>query len=196
LTASALAASAPDGSFTDNSRLTCLRCCNNFLCLRPFQVEVSLQAQEFLASLVSSSSSAHEGVRNEWALLLRNVAFAVHSCRPSGCQVQAQYIAAQVLPILLASSASCGEICLNATLALGTCLHTCKSSSNKVGMSCVFADESRAALLRIKETFPSNEPAYLVAIEALKLLKESWLACYGRLSVAVHATIFKYGSFA
>lgn len=173
LTATALAASAPDGTFTDNSRLTCLRCCNNFLCLRPFQVEVSLKAQEFLAPFVSSSSSAHDGVRNEWALLLRNVAFAVHSCCPSDGQAQAQYIATQVLPILLSSSASCVDVVLNATLALGTCLHTCKSTSNIVGMNSVFADQSKAALLRIKETFPSTEPAHLVAIEALKLFDES-----------------------
>ena len=168
LTAAALAASAPDGTFVDSTRLTCLRCCNNFLCLRPFQVEATLQSQEFLAPLVSSTSSVHEGVRSEWVLLLRNMAAAVHSCRPDGFEAQAHYIAAQALPILRSSS---GEVQWNAALALGTCLHTLKHSTTRTNESATFANDAKAVLLDIKSTLSSTDPLHLVALEALEFLQ-------------------------
>ena len=169
--AAALAANAPDGKFVDNSRLTCLRCCNNLLCLRPFQIEVALQPQEFLAPLISSAAFLHEGIRSEWSLLLRNVAASLNSCRPSGFETQAQYIAVLAIPILRASSASSGEVSWNAALALGTCLHMCKNSSKQVEVSPTIANDSKAVLSHVKATFDSTHPAHLVALEALELLQ-------------------------
>lgn len=135
------------------------------------QVEATLQTQELLAPLTPSADSANEGVRSEWVLLLRNMAAAVFSCRPSGCEAHAQYIAGLVLPVLRASSASSGEVAWNAALALGTCLHTCKASSKAVDMSSVLANDARAALLHVKATFAATDPAHMVALEALELLQ-------------------------
>ena len=171
LAVAARAASAPDGTFSDNSRLTCLRCLNNLLCLRTLQVEVALQTQEFLAPLAPSGASAHQGVLSEWILLLRNIAAVVYSCRLSGCEAHAQYIAGLVLPFLRASSASCGETAWNAALALGTCLHTCKNSSKTVDASPVLVTDSKAALLHVKAAFAANDPVHLIALEALELLQ-------------------------
>ncbi len=175
MAAVARAASAPDGTFVDNSRMTCLRCCNNFLCLRTFQVEVTLRTRELLAPLASSATCAHEGVRGEWALLLRNMAAAVHCCRPDGFEDQAHYIADLLLPMLHPSRAShcSGEVQWNATLALGTCLHILKPSSKGIGGGSALANEARAALLHLKTgSLPSDSsPISALAHEALQLLE-------------------------
>jgi hypothetical protein len=170
------AASASDGTFADNSRLTCLRSVNNFLCLRTFQIEAAFQAQEFLAHLVSSATSAHEGVFSEWVLLLRNMATAVHSCRPDGFEKHARYIAALLLPILHASQGAqrSSSVQLNGTLGLGTCLLILKTSPNRIECSAAFASEARAALLHVESgLLPSDSsPTGIIVREALQLLKD------------------------
>lgn len=175
MAAVARAASAPDGTFVDNSRMTCLRCCNNFLCLRTFQVEATLRTRELLAPLASSATCAHEGVRGEWALLLRNMAAAVHSCRPDGLEDHAYYIAALLLPMLHPSRGShcSGEVQWNAALALGTCLHILKTSSKGIGGGAALASEARAALLHLTTaSLPSDaSPIRALAREALQLLQ-------------------------
>jgi hypothetical protein len=170
------AASASDGTFADNSRLTCLRSVNNFLCLRTFQIEAAFQAQEFLAHLVSSATSAHEGVFSEWVLLLRNMATAVHCCRPNGFEQHAHYIAALLLPILHASQGPhlSSSVQWNGTLGLGTCLLILKTSPNRIKGSAVFASEARAALSHVESgLLPSDSsPTGIIVREALQLLKD------------------------
>jgi hypothetical protein len=171
LTAAVLAASAADGTFVDNSRVTCLRCCNNFLCLRPCQIEVALGTRDFLAPLISSAASAHEGIRREWSLLLRNIAACLHSCRPSGFETQASYIASLAIPILRASTASSEENSWNAVLCLGTCLHMCKNPPKEAEVSPTMANDSKEVLLHVKATFTSSHPVHLITLEALELLQ-------------------------
>ncbi len=185
------AASAPDGTFADNSRLTCLRCVNNFLCLRQFQFEAAFQAQEFLAPLVSSATSANEDIRSEWVLLLRNMASALHSCRPDGFEQHTHFIAASLLQILhapqgphLSSSVQC-----NGTLGLGTCLHILKSSPNGIKVVAAFAVEAKAALLHVESGCMASDslPTGIVAREALQLLNDIAAADPAAYAAAVQA---------
>ena len=182
------AACASDGTFADNSRLTCLRSVNNFLCLRTFQIEAAFQAQEFLAPLVSSATCANAGVRSEWVLLLRNMASALHSCRPDGFEQHTHYIAALLLQILHAPQgphlSSSNQ--LNGTLGLGTCLHILKTSLNGIEGSAAFAIEAsgaafaafaveaKAALSHVESGCMASDslPTGTVAREALQLLND------------------------
>ncbi len=119
--AAANVASASDGSFVDNSRLMSLRCCNNLLTLSGLHFQVATDAQSFLNAFKSSSSSSVEGIRNEWALFVRNVSAILFQSRSSAAEAHVLACANVAIDIIRSAPPTAGMAVWNAVLALGTC---------------------------------------------------------------------------
>jgi hypothetical protein len=98
-----------------------LRCCNNLLTLSGLQFQVATDAESFLSAFKSSASSSVEGIRNEWALFLRNLAAILFQTRSSGAQAHVLACATFALDIIRSSPPTAGMAVWNAALALGTC---------------------------------------------------------------------------
>ena len=114
-------ASASDGSFVDNSRLMSLRCCNNLLTLSALHFQVATDAESLLNAFKSSASSSAEGIRNEWALFLRNLAAILFQSCSSGAEAHVLACANFALDIIRSAPPTAGMAVWNAALALGTC---------------------------------------------------------------------------
>ena len=121
--ATANLAAASDASYVDNSRLMCLRCCNNLLCLPALHFEVAAEAESLLNAFKSSASSSVEGIRNEWAQLIRNVSAILWQSRSSGVEAQVLACANFAIDIMRSAPPTAGLMVWNAVLALGTCAH-------------------------------------------------------------------------
>ena len=119
--ATANVASAADGSYVDNSRLMCLRCCNNLLCLPALHFEVAQEAESLLNTFKSSAASSVEGIRNEWAAFVRNISAILWQTRSSGVEAQVVACADSAMHIIRSASPASGMMVWNAVLALGTC---------------------------------------------------------------------------
>jgi hypothetical protein len=98
-----------------------LRCCNNLLTLSGLHFQVATDAESFLSAFKSSASSSVEGIRNEWALFLRNLAAILFQSRSSGAEVYALACATFALDIIRCAPPTAGMAVWNAALALGTC---------------------------------------------------------------------------
>ena len=121
-------ACAHDGSFTDNGRLSSLRCCNDLLALRNelgklpgLHVQVAAGVEPLLNVFKSSAASPLDTIQNEWALFVRNVAAVLFCVQDPGTEVHVVACAGFALQIMRSAPPSASAMACNAVLALGTC---------------------------------------------------------------------------
>ena len=114
-------ASAPDGSFIDNSRLLSLRCCNNLMTLPGLHFQIAADVEPLLNAFKSSASSSMDGIRNEWALFLRNIVAIMFHTHYGGTEAHVLACATFAIDILRSAPPTAGFMVWNAVLALGTC---------------------------------------------------------------------------
>ncbi len=119
--ATANLASESDGTHNDNSRLMSLRCCNNLLTLPGNHFQVACDADILINAFKTSGTSSVDGIRNEWALFVRNVSAILFRTRSIGTEAHVQSCANMAMEIIRSAPPSAGMAAWNAVLALGTC---------------------------------------------------------------------------
>ena len=184
--ATANLASESDGSYIDNSRLMSLRCCNNLLSLPGNHFQVACDAEILLNAFKSSAASSVEGIRNEWALFVRNVSAILFRTRSTGTEPYVVSCAASALDIIRSAPSTAGMAVWNAVLALGTCAQFSPEIRSHIAAAgarvrivvqssvCLCSRHHsyvQDALARIIGTFASADSANTVATEALELFK-------------------------
>jgi hypothetical protein len=180
--AAANIASESDGTYIDNSRLMSLRCCNNLLTLPGNHFQVACDAEALLGAFKSSGTSSVEGIRNEWALFVRNISAILFRTRSSGTEAHVLSCADSALDIIRSAPPTAGMAVWNAVLALGTCAHFSPEMRSHIAgkgakVICsvlhvfVLSFQFQDALTRIVGTFASADSANTVATEALGLFK-------------------------
>jgi hypothetical protein len=145
------------------------------------RIQVATDAQPFLNAFKSSASSSVEGIRNEWALFVRNLSAILFQNRSSGVDAHVLVCANFALDIIRSAPATAGMAVWNAALALGTCalfspdINSQLSGRAKVRrlqvQSSITLTRLQEALLRAIGVFASCDPANIVATGALQLFK-------------------------
>jgi hypothetical protein len=84
---------------------------------------VAVDAESLLSAFMSSASSPIEAIRNEWALLIRNVAAILFQTRSNGVEAHVTACADFAIEVIRSAPPTAGMMVWNAVLALGTCAH-------------------------------------------------------------------------
>ena len=102
-----------------------LRCCNNLLSLPGSHFQAACDAEMLLSAFKSSAASSAEGIRNEWALFVRNLSAVLFrtGSRETDAHARVVSCADAAMDIIRSAPPTAGMAVWNAVLALGTCAH-------------------------------------------------------------------------